>query len=607
MLSFRNFLILLITVIIGVVLFNIWNIEKTLPSIDYSVFLKRLDNNEIRSVHISGGEIHGKDKYDQPFMTYSPDISSLVAKLEKMDITVSASPPSAVSSFWEATFPVLLLLAFWVFFMVRQKKGGGGFEAFSKNKEKIGGSSFQKVTFDDVAGIPEAKEELIEIIHFLKDPGKYEKLGGKIPKGVLLQGPPGTGKTLLAKAIAGEAGVPFFNISGSDFVEMFVGVGASRVRDLFRQAKQQTPCIVFIDEIDAVGRNRGAAGAAGQEEKDQTLNALLVEMDGFQSGETVIIVGATNRPDVLDPALMRPGRFDRQVTILPPDVKGRKKILEVYARHIVIDKNVQLEEVARSTPGFTGAELANLMNESALLAARKDKNTVQISEIEEARDKILMGAERKGMVISEEERRTTAYHESGHTILASILPNTDPLHKVTIIPRGRAMGVTQQVPLSDHHSYSKEYLLNRIKIALGGRTAEELVFNQYTTGASNDLQQATEIATKMVCEWGMSDVMGPRAYVTEHRGFLEGDAVRRSFSEETAKNIDREINKIIEQCYQEAVIILEGKMNYLHKLAEVLLEQETIDAESIDIIVGCGRIQDADLLLSQNARRESGA
>jgi len=591
MFTFKQFLVVLIGVIVAVVLYNIWHTENKPPSVDYSVFLQQLAQKEIRSVHLRGGEIRGKDVHDQPFMTYSPDSSGLVEKLITAGVAFQASPPATPSPFWQSTFPVLLLMAFWIFFMARQKGGGGD---FAKIKSKYGQGSLQKVTFNDVAGIPEAKEELLEIIHFLKNPSKYEKLGGKIPKGVLLQGPPGTGKTLLAKAIAGEAGVPFFNISGSDFVEMFVGVGASRVRELFATAKKSAPCIVFIDEIDAVGRNRGSAGAGGQEEKDQTLNALLVEMDGFQSGETVIIVGATNRPDVLDPALMRPGRFDRQITILPPDVTGRVKILTVHAKKMALDKDIQLEDVARSTPGFTGADLANLMNESALLAARKDKDLIQLEDVEEARDRILMGAKRKGMVVSESERRATAYHESGHAILAKILPDTDPLHKVTIIPHGRAMGVTQQVPIQDHHAYSREYLMNRIKILLGGRTAEELVFNQYTTGASSDLHEATNIATRMVCEWGMSEVLGPRAYVAEDRGFLGNEAVRRNMSEETAKNIDREINKIIEECYQEAVIILEGRINYLHKLAEVLLRQETIDLEGVDIIMKCKKTEEEE-------------
>lgn len=591
MFTFKQFLVVLIGVTVAVLLYNIWHTENKPPSVEYSVFLQQLAQKEIRSIHLRGGEVRGKDAHDQPFMTYSPDPSGLVEDLIAAGVAFNASPPATSSPFWQSTFPVLLLMAFWIFFMARQKGGGSD---FSKKKAKYAQSSLQKVTFNDVAGVPEAKEELLEIIHFLKDPSKYEKLGGKIPKGVLLQGPPGTGKTLLAKAIAGEAGVPFFNISGSDFVEMFVGVGASRVRDLFAMAKKSAPCIVFIDEIDAVGRHRGAAGAGGQEEKDQTLNALLVEMDGFQSGETVIIVGATNRPDVLDPALMRPGRFDRQITILPPDVTGRLKILNVYARKMALDKDIHLEDVARSTPGFTGADLANLMNESALLAARKNKDLIQLEDVEEARDRILMGAKRKGMVVSESERRATAYHESGHAILARILPDTDPLHKVTIIPHGRAMGVTQQVPLRDHHAYSREYLMNRIKILLGGRTAEELVFNQYTTGASSDLQEATNIATRMVCEWGMSEVLGPRAYVAEDRGFLGTEAVRRSMSEETAKNIDREINKIIEECYQEAVIILEGRINYLHKLAEVLLRQETLDSQEIEIIIGCKETAEAE-------------
>jgi len=593
MFTFKHFLVLLIAVTVGVLLYNIWDTESKPPAIEYSSFLQQLGDGEIKSVHIRGGEVRGKDIYDQPFITYAPDTSGLVDKLAAAKVTISASPAMTPSPFWQSTFPVLLLMGFWIFFMTKQKKGGKS--DFLKKKSKLGRGGLQKVTFDDVAGIPEAKEELIEIIHFLKDPRKYEKLGGKIPKGVLLQGPPGTGKTLLAKAIAGEAGVPFYNISGSDFVEMFVGVGASRVRDLFDMAKKNTPCIVFIDEIDAVGRSRAASDGSGQDEKDQTLNALLVEMDGFQSGETVIIVGATNRPDVLDPALMRPGRFDRQITILPPDVTGRVKILEVYARKMALEKNIEMDDVARSTPGFTGADLANLMNESALLAARKGKDLIQMEDIEEARDRVLMGAKRKGMVVSESERRATAYHESGHAILARVLPNTDPLHKVTIIPHGRAMGVTQQVPLQDLHSYSREYLMNRIKILLGGRTAEELVFNQYTTGASNDLQQATNIATKMVCEWGMSDVLGPRAYVHEAGGFLGGESVRRSMSEETAKNIDREINKIIEECYQEAVIILESRINYLHKLAEVLLSQETIDAEGVDIIMSCRKTEEEEV------------
>ncbi len=586
---FRNYLILLLLTIAGVIIYNVWIMESRLKEIDYTTFLTKLADGEIHQVHIRGGKITGKDKYDQPFTTFSPDVSILIPKLEEKNVSITASEESSGSLFWTTAFPTLLILGGWMFFMVRQQKRGSS--SFAKSMAIISPDRSKKITFDDVAGIPEAKEELVEIVDCLKDSKKITRLGGRIPKGVLLQGPPGTGKTLLAKAIAGEAGVPFYSISGSDFVEMFVGVGASRVRQLFKQAKKNAPCIIFIDEIDAVGRRRGAAGAAGgQDEREQTLNALLVEMDGFQSDETVIIVAATNRPDVLDPALLRPGRFDRQVTILPPDVKGREEILKVHAGAVVLDNNVDLGEVARSTPGFTGAELANLMNESALMAARKGKEVIQMSDIEEAKDKILMGAERKGMVISEHEKKVIAYHEAGHAILAKLLPNTDPLHKITIIPRGRAMGVTQQVPLDDRHTYSKEYLTNRIKILLGGRTAEEIVFNQFSTGASNDLQAATELATRMVCEWGMSDVLGPRAYVTEEKGFLGGGGTRRQYSEEIAQTIDREINKLVEDCYQEAMIILEGKIEFLHKLAEYLLSNETIDGEEVDIIVTCPKL-----------------
>lgn len=587
----RNYLILIILATLCVIGYNIWFIENRPPMIEYTSFLTKLSDNQIKNVRIKGGEVTGLDAFDQSFYTYVPDIAHLIPKLEEKGIRIVAIKDSAASAFWTSSFPVLLIMAGWMFFMAHRRKNGTS--GFAQKKATMASKKKQKITFDDVAGIPEAKEELVEIVDCLRDSKKITKLGGRIPKGVLLQGPPGTGKTLLAKAIAGEADVPFYSISGSDFVEMFVGVGASRVRDLFRQAKKNAPCIIFIDEIDAVGRSRGAAASmGGQDEREQTLNALLVEMDGFQSGETVIIVAATNRPDVLDPALLRPGRFDRQVTILPPDVKGREKILKVHAARVVMDKGVHLEDVARNTPGFTGAELANLMNESALTAARKEKQAIQMDDIEEARDTILMGAERKGMVISDRERRIIAYHEAGHAILARLLPNTDPLHKITIIPRGRAMGVTQQVPIDDRHSYPKEYLTNRIKILLGGRTAEEIIFNEFSTGASNDLQAVTNLATRMVCEWGMSDMLGPRAYVSSDQGFLGGGSAKRVYSEEVARDIDREINKLIEDCYQEAMIILEGSVNYLHKLAELLLQKETIDAEDVDIIVACQKLTD---------------
>jgi len=584
--NFRNLLILLIAAVAVLIGVNFWKAEKKLPYVDYSTFLGQLADNEITKVTIEGGTIEATDKFDRQFQTFAPDIQSILEKMEKQNIAITTRPSTGASSIFS---PLLLIIVLggWMYFLMRQQKGGG----FTKSNALLIPEKKQNITFEDVAGIPEAKEELVETVEFLKNSSKFTKLGGRIPKGVLLQGPPGTGKTLLAKAIAGEAGVPFYSMSGSDFVEMFVGVGASRVRNLFDQAKKNAPCIIFIDEIDAVGRSRGAAGSqGGQDEREQTLNALLVEMDGFKSGETVIIVAATNRPDVLDPALLRPGRFDRQVSILPPDVKGREKILQVHATKLVMNKEVDLGFVARSTPGFTGAELANLMNESALMAARKNKNFIETSDIEEAKDKILMGAERKGMVISEQERKVTAYHEAGHAIIAQLLPEADPVHKITIIPRGRALGVTQQLPLDDRHSYSREFLRSRVMTLLGGRTAEEIVFNQFTTGASSDLQSATEIATRMVCEWGMSDLLGPRAYVVADQSFLQTGAIKRSYSEETAQAIDMEINKIIEDCYQETMIILEGKIGYLHKLAENLLESETIDAEAVNIILKCKEI-----------------
>lgn len=585
----RNYLLLLFLAICAVVGFNAHRLENRPPYLEYSAFLAKLEQGQIKSVTLRGGEIHGTDELDQPFASFAPAPEALLQRLEAQGVAIAARPDGQSAVFWTSTFPVLLLMGGWMLFMVLQQKGG--FSGFSKKHLPTDQGAKQKVTFGDVAGIPEAKEELIEIVECLRESEKITRLGGRIPKGVLLQGLPGTGKTLLAKAIAGEAGVPFYSISGSDFVEMFVGVGASRVRELFKEAKQNAPSIVFIDEIDAVGRSRSAPSAqGGQDEREQTLNALLVEMDGFRSDETVIIVAATNRPDVLDPALKRPGRFDRQVTILPPDVKGRRKILEVHARQVVIDPEVNLSEVAHSTPGFTGADLANLINESALMAARKGKAAIQHEDIEDARDKILMGAERKGMVISAQERRVTAYHEAGHAILAKLLPNTDPLHKITIIPRGRAMGVTQQVPLDDRHSYSREYLMNRVTILLGGRTAEEIIFREFSTGSSNDLQGATDIATRMVCEFGMSDVLGPRAYVIESQGFLDGAGKLRPYSEDVARAIDQEIDKLIADCYQEAMIILEGKINYLHKLADMLLAQETIDAEEVDIIVKCKKV-----------------
>ncbi len=585
----RNYLILIIASIISVAIYNIWHIEKQPGNeVSLTAFLERLDNNEIKTVVMQGDTLTGTDNLDQPFTTFSPVAADMIPQLYAKKVMVTVKPDSQSNlSFWQATFPMLLIFSGWMFFMMRQQRSGKNSE-FAKSKPMLSSRTGQKETFDDVAGIEEAKEELVEIVQFLKNPGEYTRLGGRIPKGVLLQGPPGTGKTLLAKAIAGEANVPFFNISGSDFVEMFVGVGASRVRDLFRQAKKNAPCIIFIDEIDSVGRHRGAAGSGGgRDEREQTLNALLVEMDGFESGDTVVLVAATNRPDVLDPALLRPGRFDRQVTILPPDVKGRQKILEIYSKDVIMADNVDLAQIARSTPGFTGADLANLINESALLAARHGKNAVDLDDMEEAKDKILMGTARKGLVINEEERRFTAYHEAGHAMLARLLPEADPLHKITIVPRGRAMGVTQQMPLDDRHAYTMRYLTNRITILMGGRAAEELVFKQYTTGASNDLQNATQIAAKMICEWGMGDALGPLAFGGSDGGFLDSGTTQRHYSEKTASIIDEEIKRLVTDCYKYAVNIISKRINFLHKLAEVLLINETIDAEEVEIIVNC--------------------
>jgi len=486
--------------------------------------------------------------------------------------------------------PWILIIAIWIVIMRRmQGQGGGtrGIFSFGKSKAKLITPSNKRVTFKDVAGADEAKLELQEIIEFLKEPSKFQKLGGKIPRGVLLLGPPGTGKTLLARAVAGEAGVPFFSISGADFVEMFVGVGASRVRDLFDQGKRHAPCIIFIDEIDAVGRHRGAGLGGGHDEREQTLNQLLVEMDGFEQNSGVIIIAATNRPDVLDPALLRPGRFDRQVVVDRPDVKGREGILKVHTRNIPLGDDVDLEVLAKGTPGLAGAELANLVNEAALLAARKNKKKVEMSDFEEAKDKVMMGMERKSLIISEEEKKTTAYHEIGHVLVAKKLPEADPVHKVTIIPRGRALGVTSYLPIDEKHTYSKEYLEAMITYALGGRAAEKLIFNHYTTGAGNDIEKATNIARKMVCEWGMSDKLGPLAYGAKEEEIFLGREIQRhkDYSEKTAQEIDDEVRTIIRNAEQRAENILKENIDLLHKLSKELLEREILDGEEIDAII----------------------
>jgi cell division protease FtsH len=484
-------------------------------------------------------------------------------------------------------FPMILLIGVWLFFMRQMQIGGGKALSFGKSKAKILTKEHQQVTFENVAGIEEAKDELEEIIAFLKDPKKFTKLGGRIPKGVLLIGAPGTGKTLLARAIAGEADVPFFSISGSDFVEMFVGVGASRVRDLFLQGKRNAPCIIFIDEIDAVGRHRGAGLGGGHDEREQTLNQLLVEMDGFESNEGVILIAATNRPDVLDPALLRPGRFDRQVVVPVPDVKGREEIIKVHSKRAPLGEDVNLAVLARGTPGFTGADLENLVNEAALLAARLGKDRVEMADFEQAKDKVLMGVERKSMIIPLEERRITAFHEAGHTLVAKMIPGTDPIHKVTIIPRGRALGITQQLPIDEKHTYPKDYLLNNITVMMGGRVAEELVLNGQTTGAGNDIERSTEIARKMVCEWGMSEKLGPLTFgKKEEEIFLGREFARhRDYSEETARLIDDEVRIIVSQGYNKAKEIIQTNMAILQKLANTLLEKEVLDGNQIEAII----------------------
>lgn len=567
--------------------YNIFLKETTPPTQPYTQFLEEVQADKIQSVHLKGAAITGEDILGHQFSSYSPDLTTLLPLLAEHQVEVSAEAPTAstLGSGLQSMIPLFLILGAW-FIFTRNKSGNG----FSKDK----GSRFtpitnSPVTFNDVAGIAEARTELKEVVEFLKYPEKFSRLGGHIPKGVLLQGPPGTGKTLLAKAIAGEASVPFFSMGGSDFVEMFVGVGASRVRELFTEAKKNSPCIIFIDEIDAIGGKRsGGTASGGGDEREQTLNALLVEMDGFGSNEeTIIIVAATNRPDILDPALLRPGRFDRQVTISAPDIKGRKKILEVHIKKIVAGKNVNLPEIARSIPGFSGADIANLINEAALMAAREGKKSVDMEDFENAKDKIVMGLERKNYVISEENRRITAYHEAGHAIVAKLLPETDPLHKITIIPRGRALGLTQQVPIDDRLTYSKEYILNRIKILMGGRIAEELIFGRLTTGASNDILSATEIATRLICEWGMSDTIGPIAYLQEQGSFLGGSSMAKSHSEKTAQIIDAEVKRIIGQCYEETKSLLHQNNKFLHKLAEALLVNETVDAEEVDIVLHC--------------------
>ena len=588
---YKNLALWLVISLMMVVLFNLFNKPEPMRNnISYSDMLGYVAKGEIASVVIQGNELSGQFLDGRKFKTYAPNDPDLVKSLRDKGVQISAEPKE--DSPWYMTvliswFPMLLLIGVWIFFMRQMQGGGGKAMSFGKSRARLMTENAEKVTFEDVAGIEEAKDELEEIIEFLRDPKKFTRLGGRIPKGVLLMGAPGTGKTLLARAIAGEAGVPFFSISGSDFVEMFVGVGASRVRDLFVQSKKHAPCIIFIDEIDAVGRHRGAGLGGGHDEREQTLNQLLVEMDGFESNEGVILIAATNRPDVLDPALLRPGRFDRQVVVPVPDIRGREKILEVHVRRIPLDDNVDLSTVARGTPGFSGADLENLVNEAALMAARKNKDKVDLSDLEAAKDKVLMGTERKSMIISEDEKKITAYHEAGHALVAKLIPGTDPIHKVTIIPRGRALGLTQYLPLSEKHTYPRDYLIANLSTLLGGRAAEEIVFNQMTTGAGNDIERATELARKMVCEWGMSDEMGPMTFGKKEEQIFLGREIaqHRDYSEETARRIDAEIKRLVTEAHNRALDLLNRYLDTLHMVAKTLLEKETLDAREMNELV----------------------
>ncbi|HEX9949543.1 MAG TPA: ATP-dependent zinc metalloprotease FtsH [Thermodesulfobacteriota bacterium] len=557
----------------------------------FSQFVDAVDSGKVASVTIQGNEISGTFQDGTAFKTFAPNDPDLVKTLRDKGVQIAAKPAKD-SGFWQSLLFnglfILLLIGVWIFFMRQMQVGGGKAMSFGKSRARVFlKDQGKKVTFKDVAGIEESKEEVTEIIEFLKDPQKFTKLGGRIPKGILLVGLPGTGKTLLARAIAGEADVPFFSISGSDFVEMFVGVGASRVRDLFMQAKKSTPCIVFIDEIDAVGRYRGAGLGGGHDEREQTLNQLLVEMDGFEVNEGIILIAATNRPDILDPALLRPGRFDRQVVVLIPDIKGREEILRVHSRNTPLADDVDLSVLARGTPGFTGADLENLVNEAALLAAKSSKKRIGMHEFEQAKDKVLMGTERRSMIISEEEKKDTAYHEAGHALVAKLTPGADPIHKVTIIPRGHALGVTQQLPIDERHIYPKEYLITNITTLMGGRAAEGLVLKRFTTGAGNDIEKATELARKMVCEWGMSESLGPLAFGQKEEQIFLGREIsqHRDYSEKTAQEIDREIRSIVTGCYERAEQVLKKNIKRLHALAKTLLERESLTGEEIDQII----------------------
>ena len=596
---------------LAIMIFSLYNAispeNQKKSEISYSEFLTKLEKGNIKSVKIAGSKITGNylDSMET-FTTIKPDDNKLIGKLTKKGVEIDVKEDKDEPWYYLVLInllPLVIVIALWIFFMRQVSMGAGKGMSFGKSRAKLLTENQNKVTFEDVAGIDEARAELEEIIEFLKDPKRFSKLGGRIPKGVLLVGSPGTGKTLLARAIAGEAGVPFFSISGSDFVEMFVGVGASRVRDLFIQGKKNAPCIIFIDEIDAVGRHRGAGMGGGHDEREQTLNQLLVEMDGFESNEGVILIAATNRPDVLDPALLRPGRFDRQVVVPRPDINGRLGILKVHTKKIPLADDINLEVIARGTPGFSGADLEILVNEAALYAARQNKDKVENSDFEFAKDKVMMGAERRSMVLTDKEKETTAYHESGHTLVAKKLKNADPVHKLTIVPRGMALGITQQLPEKDKHTYSKDYWLDELAVFMGGRAAEEIIFNDFNTGASSDIERATSVARDMVCKWGMSEKLGPINYSSKDEHVFLGKEFgkAREYSEATQIEIDAEVKKIIDNSYQTAKKIILENIDALKELTRRVLEKETLDADEIDEIVnGKKEVKDENASLNNS-------
>ncbi len=587
----RNLMLWAIIVLAMVMLFNMFQQPQGITQrVPYSDFLSQVDNGQLMSVTIQGHTLTGRTSDGKMVQSYAPQDLNLVNRLIEKKVEVKAEPPEEQP--WYMTllvswFPMLLLVGVWIFFMRQMQGGGGKAMSFGRSRARLLNQESARVTFADVAGVDEAKDELSEVVEFLSNPKKFTRLGGRIPKGVLLVGPPGTGKTLLARAVAGEAGVPFFSISGSDFVEMFVGVGASRVRDLFVQGKKNAPCLIFIDEIDAVGRQRGAGLGGGHDEREQTLNQLLVEMDGFESNEGVILIAATNRPDVLDPALLRPGRFDRQVMVPTPDLRGRRRILEVHTKRTPLAADVDLETLARGTPGFSGADLENLVNEAALQAAKLNQDRLDMRDFEYAKDKVLMGRERRSLILSEEEKRITAYHEGGHALAARLLPGSDPVHKVTIIPRGRALGVTMQLPEEDRHGYSRTFLRNNLVVLLGGRVAEEIIFDDITTGASNDIERVTRMARKMVCEWGMSEAVGTLAIgETGEEVFIGREWVQnKNFSEDTARLVDSEVKRIVEEAHSRCRKLLEENLDALHRIAQALLDRETITGNDLELLM----------------------